>query len=311
MTSVVDVGREGGAPVRGFFGPLRFLSAIGCAALLAATPAAAGGHGGKKLIGTITKNVELGYTVFGIGFAVLSADFRIQLSRSRYKVVSRIKTEGIAGLILQSRWDVVSEGRITPSGLTPIRYRSDISTNQGRGAVSVTRKGGKYLISAVPKVRADRRPLLAKKLRPNFPDPLSALISVSMYNTRPPCTGRQRVFDGRQIFDLSFKFEAAVTIKEGAQYSGPAYRCRVKHTPIAGQSSAELSQEARSPSPYHVLWLAEVDLTENGPKILIPVRISLNSGWGSTTVRLTRSSIGGKPLAVASATRKTRSTSKK
>ncbi|MFV2034666.1 MAG: hypothetical protein ACC631_06095, partial [Halocynthiibacter sp.] len=128
MTSAVDAGRTGIALVRGSLARLRLLPAIGCAVLLAATPAAAGGHGSKKMIGKITKNVELGYTVFGIGFAVLSADFNIQLSRSRYKVVSRIKTEGIAGLILQSRWDIVSEGRLSPNGMTPIRYRSDIST---------------------------------------------------------------------------------------------------------------------------------------------------------------------------------------
>ncbi|MHA1545422.1 MAG: DUF3108 domain-containing protein [Alphaproteobacteria bacterium] len=272
-------------------------------ALLGVPAADAAERSSTKLIGKITKKINLRYKVTEIGFSVLSADFNIELSRSRYKAVSLIKTEGIAGLILQSRWDIVSEGRITSKGISPVRYRSDISTNRGRGAVSVTRKGGKYLISAVPKIRADRKPLLARKLRPNLPDPLSAMISTSLFSGAKPCKGRQRVFDGRQVFDLSYRFVSVVTIKVGSQYSGPAYKCRVKHTPIAGQPREELSKEAKSPSPYHDIWLAKVDLTKNGPTILVPVRINLNSGWGSTIVRLTRSSIGGKPLALASAAR--------
>lgn len=302
MHVVADDGHRPCAFIRRPAGRLRIYAALSCAVFLAA-PAWAAEDARKTKIGKITERITLGYKVTEIGFSILSADFNIELSRSRYKAVSLIKTEGIAGLILQSRWDIVSEGRISPRGVTPTRYRSDISTNRGRGAVSVTRKNGKYLISAVPKIRADRKPLLAKKLRPNLPDPLSAMIATSLFNSAKPCTGRQRVFDGRQVFDLSYRFDAKVAIKVGSQYSGPAFKCRVKHTPIAGQPADELKKEARSPSPYHDLWLAKVNLPKNGPAILVPVRINLNSGWGSTVVRLTKSSIGGRSLARVSAAR--------
>ncbi|VAW10341.1 hypothetical protein MNBD_ALPHA09-2189 [hydrothermal vent metagenome] len=247
----------------------------------------------------LDQKIELDYNVLGLGFSVLSAKFDITLNRRKYKATSVIKTEGIAGLIMRSRWDSVSEGRITRAGLRPTRFRTDVSTSRGRGAVNVKFEKNSYLISAVPKIQSDRRAGLNAKLTPNLPDPLSALVTTAIFNSKNPCTGKARVFDGRRIFDLAFQFDKQVTITGNRTYSGPAYACLVKHTPVAGQPAAELKAEQQSPSPFHRVWLAPVKLGAKGLKALIPVRIDLQTGWTTTTIALTRSSIGGRPITVA------------
>lgn len=247
----------------------------------------------------LDQKIELDYNVLGLGFSLLSAKFDITLNRRRYKAKSVIKTEGIAGIVLQSRWDSVSEGRITRAGLRPARFRTDVSTSRGRGAVNVTFEKNSYLISAVPKIKPDRRAGLNAKLAPNLPDPLSAVVTTAIFSAKKPCTGKARVFDGRRIFDLSFKYGKQVTIKGNSAYSGPAFKCQVKYTPVAGQPEAELSAEKQTPSPYHSVWLAPAKLGAKGPDVLIPVRIDIKAGWAITTIELTRSSIGGRPITVA------------
>lgn len=276
------------------------LAAMALAASVTAAPAQTAKLSAADLA-RLDKKIELDYAVSGIGFSLLSARFDIELKRRSYKATSVIKTEGIAGLIMQSRWDSVSEGRITRSGLTPKRFRTDVSTRNGRGAVNVKWDKSSYLISAIPAIKDDRKALLNDKLSPGLADPLSALVTTSIFSAAKPCTGRSRVFDGRRIFDISFKFDKAVKLKSSSGYSGLAYRCQVKHTPVAGQSKKELAEEKRSPSPYHQVWLAPVNLGGAGPKVLIPVKIDLKSGWTSTTIELAKSSIGGRPITVAKA----------
>ena len=270
------------------------------AAGLAAMPATAqGSQISASALRALKQTIDLGYTVSGVGLSLLSADFNISLNGSRYKAISLIKTEGIAGLINASRWDTVSEGRITTSGIKPASYRADIATRRGRGAVTVQWQGDQFKISALPGNKPERMRAVQKNLKTDMPDPLSALIATALFDARRPCRGSRQVFDGRTINQLTFKFERPVIMKGGQHYQGPAYRCQVKQTPIAGQPADVLAEEKRTPSPYHPVWLAPVKLGKGAPTVLIPVKITLSTDWGSTTVHLTRSTINGKPMPAA------------
>jgi hypothetical protein len=245
--------------------------------------------------------IDLGYSVTGAGFSLLTADINIKLDRRRYQAVTVVKTDGIAGLMMESRWDSVAEGDITPTGLSPSRYRIDVATRQGRGAVQVKYDGDKHTITAIPKNKPERMADLERNLTSAMPDPLSAIITAALFSANRPCTGSQRAFDGRRIHDLEFKFDRSVIMKGGGYYEGPALRCQVKHTPIAGQPPDELEEERRSPSPYHALWLAPVILAKGAPTVLIPVKIEVAGGWGTTVVNLVRSSVDGRAINVARA----------
>jgi len=245
------------------------------------------------------QKIELTYTVTGIGLPILSAEFTIDLARDRYEATSVIKTEGIAGLLMQSRWDTRAEGAVTPAGLRPARFRADVATSRGRGAVTVAWSGGDYRISAIPENRPERVAALRGKLEGGLPDPLTAIITTALTSVDRPCRGTQRVFDGRRIFDLGFSFDQAVEIRGAPHYNGYAYRCSLRHVPVAGQPPEEIAREQASPSPSHAMWLAPVRLGASGASVLIPVRIDLAADWGRTTVFLTASSIDGQPIASA------------
>ena len=273
------------------------VAAIAVAAAMPANRAAAEG----PALASATRNalgqkIELSYTVTGIGLPILSADFAIDLARDSYQATSVIKTEGIAGLMMQSRWDTRAEGRVNAQGLQPSRFRADVTTARGRGAVSVAWEGEDYRVTAVPENRPDRVAAVRQNLSGGLPDPLTAMISTALSSVNAPCQGTQRVFDGRRIFDLAFSFERPVILKGGPFYNGYAYRCSVRHRPIAGQPPEEIERERRTPSPSHSLWLAPVRLGSSRASVLIPVRIDLASDWGTTSVFLSKSAIDGRNI---------------
>jgi hypothetical protein len=272
---------------------------------LAATGLAVAGESGLSATtrNALGQKIELTYTVTGIGLPILSADFKIDLARDHYEATSVIRTEGIAGLLMQSRWDTKTEGAVTSAGLRPANFRADVSTARGRGAVTVNWSGEDYRISAIPENRPERLAALREKLVGGLPDPLTAMITNALTQVDQPCRGTQRVFDGRRIFDLAFSFDQAVEIKGAPHYNGYAYRCSVRHVPVAGQPPEEIAREESSPSASHSIWLAPVRLGASGVRVLIPVRIDLAAaGWGRTSVFLTESSIDGESIMVAART---------
>jgi len=269
-------------------------------ALLAAHPVAAEGPPlSSATRAALGQEIALTYSVTGIGLPILSAEFSISLARDRYRATSVVRTEGIAGLMMQSRWDTRTEGSVTASGLRPAKFRADIATSRGRGAVSVTWDGGRQKISAVPENRPERTAELDRYLAPDLPDPLTAMITAALASAGTPCTGVQRAFDGRRIFDLAFSFDRPVIVKGAPHFNGYAYRCAVKYMPVAGHTPDELDQERRAPSAGHPMWLTPVSLGASAATVLIPVRIDLATGWGTTTVFLTRATMDGRPITPA------------
>ncbi len=267
------------------------------ASILVAGPAGAEGLPLNKATRTaLGQEIALSYTVTGIGLPILSAAFKISLASDRYTATSVVKTEGIAGLMLQSRWDTRTEGAVTAAGLRPASFRADIATSRGRGAVAIAWDGGRYKIRAVPENKPERTAALKKHLESNLPDPLTAMIATALATTGKPCKGSQRVFDGRRIVELSYQFDKPVLLKGGPHYNGFAYRCSLKLTPIAGHPPEEIAKEERSPSPAHPLWVAPVRLGKSSATVQIPVRIDLATDWGRTTVFLTESAINGRAL---------------
>lgn len=245
---------------------------------------------------SLNQTISLSYSVTGIGLSVLSAEFAIKFARDHYQATSVVKTEGIAGLLMASRWDTRAEGAITATGLRPATYRSDVSTSRGRGAVEVAWEENAFRVSALPSNKPDRIAKLREALTIDIPDPLTGVITTALFSASKPCTGSQRVFDGRRIYDLTFRLDGGLETVSGPNYKGPAYRCSVKHTPVAGQPADELADERRRPSPHHPMWLAPIELGSSGLTVLIPVKIHLSTDWATTVVDLTASTIDGEPL---------------
>jgi hypothetical protein len=94
------------------------------------------------------------------------------------------------------------------------------------------------------------------------------------------CAGTWPVWDGRRRFDIAVADagEAQLEASDAAIYAGPALRCRVTFTPIAG---FRRPVDEIEPRPA-LVWLGPVA----GSTLPVPVRAEAETEWGTLTVDL-------------------------
>jgi hypothetical protein len=88
-----------------------------------------------------------------------------------------------------------------------------------------------------PEDRREERDDVPVELRAETVDPLSATVAVSRAVAESEdCTTTQRIFDGRQRYDLRYEDLGTVELEpsERRMYSGPAHLCRSTLSAIAG-----------------------------------------------------------------------------
>ncbi len=249
-----------------------------------------------RAIRAMRKKIELDYRIYGAGISMVSAKFGITLDKGRYKATSLIQPVGLGNIIAQGRFDSLVTGRISSRGLRPKQYISD-----GKGGNAVYRvrmswnNAARHRISTIPRLPAYRVSAVKKKLRAGMPDPLTSLLSATIYETRRPCRRRHRIIDGHTIWDLRYRYIKLDNLKGGSSgYTGPAYKCMVKYVPIAGQSARTLKLERQNPIPYVPVWFAPITI---GKAILmIPVKINFPTKWANAVVHLRRTRIDGQTV---------------
>jgi hypothetical protein len=205
-----------------------------------------------------------------------------------------IQPIGLGNIIAQGRFDSLVTGRISARSLRPKQYISD-----GHGTDSVYRVrmswngAARHRISIIPRLPEYRVKAVRKKLRAGMPDPLTSLLSATIYESRRPCRRRHRIIDGHTIWDLRYRYQKLDYLKGGSGgYTGPAYKCMVKYVPIAGQSARTLRLERQNPIPYVPVWFAPIRIGK--ATLMIPVKINFPTKWANAVVHLRRTRIDGR-----------------
>ena len=246
-----------------------------------------------KAIRKMRKKIDLDYRIYGAGLPIVSAKFGITLNRGTYKATSLIQPIGLGNIIAQGRFDSLVTGRISARNLRPKQYISD-----GHGTDSVYRVrmswngAARHRISIIPRLPEYRVKAVKRKLRPGMPDPLTSLLSASVFEARRPCRRRHRIIDGHTIWDLRYRYQKLDYLKGGSgAYTGPAYKCMVKYVPIAGQSARTLRLERQNPIPYVPVWFAPIQIGK--ATMMFPVKINFPTKWANAVVHLRRARIDG------------------
>ena len=90
------------------------------------------------------------------------------------------------------------------------------------------------------------------------------------------CSGTRRVYDGRRLFQLELHHDGVTEVKRSryAVYAGPAIKCRLRVSKVAGFRDKEI-QKGQYPEQITV-FLAELE--EGTP--LVPVRMEADYRFG-------------------------------
>jgi len=237
------------------------------------------------------------YTVFFSGFRVIELDASLVLAHERYRAAARMRTAGLLAAFLRGEQVSEVEGRIVPAsalGLAPDRY-----VMEGRWRDRVRRISLRWtdaapeVLAMIPSNEEEREPV-PPDLQRGTVDTMSALVALIVrVSSSGRCEGAAAVFDGRRRSDFSASTQGEDTLAphRSSLYAGPALKCHFEGRQVAGFWREADPAQARQPRAG-AAWLARP-----APDMpLIPVRIDVETTWGTIHIHLTRVGRGEVPV---------------
>ena len=199
------------------------------------------------------------------------ANFTVDLKPANYVIKSKVKTTGLADILVNYDMDLVATGYTSPDGLSTYAYASQNNDGKKNRRVDVKYHADSFDMKAVPRFGNLGDPAATTTQVLDAKDPLSALISFALEPRAPgadPCGGPLKIFDGRQLTHLHLENKGLTTVKADA-YKGEAYECHITMDKVAGYKEGEANKDTLTgiEGPLR-LWVAPLP---NGASV--PVKI--------------------------------------
>jgi hypothetical protein len=203
------------------------------------------------------------YAVDVKGVTIMKLQFTTRISGSAYATEISAKTTGMANWFSDYKIEMTTQGILRSGKFVPASFsrernkngkQKEATTDWSSGAPAITEENGDDGFAA-----------MAGVVNASTLDPLSLLLSLSFGNGESPCKGNQRVFDGRDVYDVSLT--GSKNEDEGR------ISCRVTLHYVAGKEVEDAKPNAAKPDVYGIL-LKPVEVTTLGRTIWMPERIT-------------------------------------
>ncbi len=249
--------------------------------------------------------INLAYEFYAAGFQLASMQATARFTDDSYSISSSGKSSGLAETIARARFESEATGSLGRAGPRPHRFRNFSDTRFGVRSLEMIRDGnGTFDVTAEPELEPQQAAALRSGLADGTLDPLTAILYSSLRPAAAVCTEKLRVFDGRRVFNLDFKRKGAEVLTPGTEgvFAGDTVKCELNYVPLAGQSREWKLEQARNPTPPVELWMAPFRRDGTNADVMIPVRMQLESEWGTAVIHLVSVEAGGHALMQASLT---------
>jgi hypothetical protein len=226
--------------------------------------------------------LRLRYEAYAGGLHVMSFDIGVEDSGRDYRVVSGIRTRGLADFFVGMQLSSETSGKVAENGrLRPTRYLNQSKFGRRERALMVEPRGDdSFYVQGTPD-EEPRTPIPAATL-PGAVDPLTAMLQAGrVVAASNSCQQRIPVFDGRRRYDLVFtdQGERQLAASRYSVVTGPARLCKVQQERIGGfvmnAGDKEIGRES-------LIWIA-APLVGAPP---VPVKLELDTSWGWLTIQL-------------------------
>jgi len=231
------------------------------------------------------------YEIRAGGLTVMRLETLFDLGEMEYRLTTRLRAVGLAGLLKGGDQVSSVEGRWQGMQPMPLRYRAESNWGGTRRKVAMEfAPGGMPVLRALEPPIEPERETVPPALQRGTIDWLSA---VAKLTRTVALTGRCDVeaatFDGRLRADISVRTAGVDRLPPWDSLTGEALRCAFESRLVAGRRMNRDPDEPRQPQPA-IAWLARV--TPSAPPV--PVRVELPSRWfGTLTVVLAGLELGG------------------
>lgn len=224
--------------------------------LAAAGPAAAGAAGV-----TVSYNVDIG------PMTVTVVKFSVDLSGEQAHARARIKTVGMTRAFSEFGATAEAETRLGQPAPEPMSYRITRDQSDMRKVTTLTWDGGAVTYDP-PIKNPERKARLDEALAGDVVDPVTAVLRMGTVGENP-CPSAQKVFDGREVFELTLTDKGMGKADGESAWTGEVQRCSVRWEPIAGRS-----KDKGVPGDSYDVGFAPVAELGDGRRLWLPVDMS-------------------------------------
>ncbi|MEP0067750.1 DUF3108 domain-containing protein [Pyruvatibacter sp.] len=247
--------------------------------------------------------ITLVYEFYAAGFHLATVETNATLTNEAYEISTKGQSSGIADSLLRARFESSAVGALTSEGPTPKSFRNFSDTRFGVRELEMTRAtDGTFDVTAEPELEPHQAAALRSGLADGTVDPLTASLYSALRPANTTCTEKVRVFDGRRVFALAYTRKGTEVLSpvDESFFTGDTIKCNLRYLPLAGQTREWKLEQAKNPTPPIELWMAEFNQPNGDSDVMIPVRMKLQSEWGTALVHLTSVTMGGEVLNQAS-----------
>ncbi len=235
------------------------------------------------------------YEVYAGGINAVSAEIDVkQTPQQRYSMVLSAFTKGFLGALVPWKGTFETHGWIKKEGMDQPELHRSTATWRNEEEVkeySYDRQGNFVGYSIKDPENDGKKKDVAPELVQGTVDVLTATLNVmNEIAMGESCTGSAEVFDGKRRFKMEFLFEENETLSRSRYnvYQGPAQRCVVEVTPVAGKWHEKprgwmsIQEQGRQKGSLPTIWFAKLDPA--GPAV--PVKIRVKSEYGAMFMHL-------------------------
>jgi hypothetical protein len=241
------------------------------------------------------ESLDVTYDVVVSGLQAAQIKFDMDLTATGYRSKASVETQGIVSVFSDSQTVVGAAGEIINGKAVPSSFstRTEKSGKQKDFKIRWSDTGVPEPHEPPVKNPQTQAEIL-EALTAGVIDPLTAVLRV---RGDAPCEGKQRIYSGRDVFDVAFKLEREVTFndKSDGVYRGPAYQCRMVYTPVAGRDANKARKNKTEPWAVTV-WFAPVDSPSLGSQMLLPVAAAGKLDGRKFRAFASRASVSGQAL---------------
>lgn len=204
------------------------------------------------------------------------------LNATSYEISAVMRSGGIAALFDRTTLSATAAGSMTPSGPAWGRYDLDHVYAAKRRVTQMRGRSDGGVDTMVTPAHGDLGDPKATAAQADAArDPLTAIFTLGLDVARTwRCTGAADVWDGRFLYRLSLTPKGYLRRHAQGGYDGPALRCALRLTPIAGYDAKERNEAARWPTAE--VWFGLI----GGSRLAPPVHIVAPFALGDVSLTL-------------------------
>lgn len=181
---------------------------------------------------------------------------------------ARIKSNGISRAFSEYSVEAEAEARTGKDGVQPVSFKLVRESDDRRKETALSWNEGGELTFTPPIKKPEMREKVSRALSKDVADPMTVILRLGAAGANP-CPSVHHVFDGRDVFELSFADKGRGKLDSEASYHGEVQHCEVRWTPLAGRA-----MEKKLPGDVYQVAFAPVGKLASGAAVWLPVAMS-------------------------------------